>query len=293
MGARELVESVRDDPEGRYQLRVEFYKNYGFAHDGGAGFGTSELDFLRWEINRGVLDPLNRPTGAGSPWWRDVNAEFIFCSELAAEINQGSTDTPSADLAIPVAFWLNYIRTPSRQAWYRAHNSTIVAAYLKHSAEAEAETSAERRFLNIVLYRLLYAQALVEGDAPGLMAWIVRTLTRHTRLLKDLESLAADPRGQAVDLIVHLPDFYPRHYPLSDEDVLHIFDKTHSIGQGTEQLLDHVFISPSLTRLYYMVGWWLGMPVLNTLVSKGKPCYPIAAAAPVIAPGSTTSPAAP
>ena len=58
MNTAQLVESVRDDPEGRYQLRVAFYKKYGFAKDSGAGYGTSELAFLRWEIERGVLNPV-------------------------------------------------------------------------------------------------------------------------------------------------------------------------------------------------------------------------------------------
>ena len=64
-----LVNGVADDPQGRLRLREAFYAKYGFGE--GAGFGTSELAFLRWEIGRGALNP-----GDGSPWWRAVNLDF-------------------------------------------------------------------------------------------------------------------------------------------------------------------------------------------------------------------------
>ena len=53
-----------------------------------------------------------------------------------------------------------------RRTWYRAHNATIVAAYLENRDLAEQENAAERFFLNVVLLRVLYAHALV--SAPRL-----------------------------------------------------------------------------------------------------------------------------
>ena len=48
------VTAVSNDPWARYTLRERFYEKYGYGDDGGAGYGNSELAFLRWEIARGV-----------------------------------------------------------------------------------------------------------------------------------------------------------------------------------------------------------------------------------------------
>lgn len=272
----DLVTRVRDNPEGRYALRVAFYKKYGFARDGGMGYGTSELEFLAWEIARGVLNPLTAPA-PGSRWWRNVNERFLIDSELAAAIHEGRY-TPAVTTE-PVRFWTRYIEAPSRQSWYRAHNSSIAAGYLAEATTAAAEADAEQRFINIVLYRLLYAQALVEGEAPGLLAWVVRKLTGHDRLLQGLERVIADPRGPSVDLLVHLPDFYPRHYPLSALDIEHVLEQGHCLGQDAEILMDRVLISPWLTKLYKLASWWLLTPPITELVRDDQPCYPVLAQA--------------
>ena len=47
--ARRIVSAAADDPEARYDLRVRFYEKYGCLPDG-AGYGNSELAFMRWEI---------------------------------------------------------------------------------------------------------------------------------------------------------------------------------------------------------------------------------------------------
>jgi hypothetical protein len=92
---RRRVDQVKNDPEGRYRLREEFYQKYGFGEDGGADYGASELAFMRWEIERGVLNPPDDPRQPGSPWWRAVNEEFLYLSELAAAVYEaglGSSD---------------------------------------------------------------------------------------------------------------------------------------------------------------------------------------------------------
>ena len=100
--AVQRVAEVRDDPEGRYRLRVGFYQKYGFAKDGGAGYGASELAFLRWEIERGVLNPLDHPAQPGSRWWRDVNDDFLLAAEQAADIAEGvaTIEAPTAPVAL-------------------------------------------------------------------------------------------------------------------------------------------------------------------------------------------------
>ena len=57
--------------------------------------------------------------------------------------------------------WLSFFTAPSAQAWYAAHNASVVAGYLAHSELAALEAPAERFFMNVVLVRVLYAQALV------------------------------------------------------------------------------------------------------------------------------------
>jgi hypothetical protein len=273
MSIDQALDLVRDNPEGRYQMRVAFYKKYGFARDGGAGYGTSELGFLRWEIGRGVLNPLTDTAQPGSPWWRNVNEAFLYSSELAAAIQEGTA--PASRATEPVRLWLDYIRSPTRQSWYRAHNGSIVAGYFAQGPSAVAESDAERRFLNMVLYRLLYAQALVEGEAPGVLSWLVRKLSRHAAVLEGLEHLISDPRGPSVDLLVHLPDFYPDHYPLSQTDIEHVFDRGHGLEQDAEALMDRVLISPYLTTLYGLAAKWLLAPRLPALVQNDQPCYPV------------------
>ncbi len=60
-----------------------------------------------------------------------------------------------------VDFWMSFADYPTARAWYRAHNGSVVAAYLEHRDLAEAENEAERFFMNVVLCRVLYTHALV------------------------------------------------------------------------------------------------------------------------------------
>jgi hypothetical protein len=264
--AEAAVAAVADDPEGRYRLRAAFYHRFGFGS--GAGFGTSELQFLRWEIARGVLNPL---TGAapGSAWWRDVNATLLFHAECAAGLfatGETACDDPATDQ------WLSYLHRPSAHAWYRAHNASIVSGYLEHREAARREISAERVFMNMVLYRLLYAQALVEGDAPGIMGWISRL--RLGRVVSALERVIADPRSPAVDMIVHLPDFYPQRYPLDAKELHFVLERGHCPGVLVEEMFDKGLIAPALHELYLLASNWLQLPRLCGLVAKNTPIYP-------------------
>ncbi len=67
-----------------------------------------------------------------------------------------------------VGLWAAFIDQPTAQAWYRAHNASIVAAYLDHRDLAADENRTERFFLNVVLARLLYAHALVAAPRLAL-----------------------------------------------------------------------------------------------------------------------------
>lgn len=254
--AREVVAGVSDDPEGRYQLRVRFYDKYGHTLlPDEEGVGNSELAFLRWEIDRGVLNPLADPAQPGSPWWRAVNADFLYFSELAAMLY----DAGLADQPVPkaVAYWLSYIQKPRAKSWYRAHNKSIVDGYLAQVERAEEETTGEQIFMNEVLYRLLYAQAMVEDVEFG-----------------DLGAVLANPRLPSVDIIVHLPDFYPDDYPLTRQDIRHVMHKGYSPEEISVRILDERMILPQLTQLYSEAAGWIETPALNALVQNDQPVYP-------------------
>src|SRR5688572_29453328 len=89
--ARQLVARVKDDPKARVAIREEFYRKHGGGRFHQYGFGNSEIAFLKWE-ERGLLNPLIS-TPPGSPWWREVNLDFIYFSELAALVHADQLDT--------------------------------------------------------------------------------------------------------------------------------------------------------------------------------------------------------
>jgi len=248
--AFQTVSAAADDPEARYALRERFYDKYGFG-----GYGNSELAFLRWEIERGVLAPLDahRP---GSTWWRAVNASLLYDAELAALIYESGEP-----IAAPTNSrrWLDYIMGPGEKSWYLAHNGSVAAGYLAQVAAARAEADGEQRFMNIVLYRVLYAEAMVSGAS----------------FLGALGQLIANPILPAVNLIVDVKDFYPRHYPLTKEDVRNMLGRGDSILDLAVRIFDDGIIRHEAAKVYHHAAASLGIPELGGLVRDGKPVYPL------------------
>jgi len=259
-----VLEQIPDDPQARLALRRAFYQKYGFGSNG--GYGASELKFLEWEVARGVLNPLTGPK-PGSKWWRSVNADLIADAMTAAKMFEEHTDQ-SAQGA--VWCWLEYLRAPSPRTWYRAHNSSIASAYVAHVELARQETRAEQIFVNIVLYRVLYAQAMVEGAAAGIVGDLSRALPDGMRFQED----AADPRSKSVDLVVHLPDFYPRDYPVSRAQITQILGLARLHDFSLNVLFDDQIVSHGLGGLYALASDWLGYPALRQLVTGDTPLYP-------------------
>ena len=251
-----IVDQVSDDPQGRYNLRYQFYKKYGhsFIHHK-SGLGNSELAFIQWEIRRGVLNPIHH-TLPGSPWWREVNSHFIYLATLAQLIYESGEKFD--DLPAPVNFWLDYIKKPNECSWYRAHNSSIIAGYEVADKLAFEEIIYEQYFVNIVLYRLLYAQAMVEGVTFGILGKIF-----------------GNPRGFAVSIITDIEAFYPSHYPLSKQDIIYITHKAHNFEGIIEDIFDELFILPHLDKLYKEASDWNNAPIVLKYIKDNHPCYPI------------------
>jgi hypothetical protein len=151
---------------------------------------------------------------------------------------------------------MNFVAAPTARAWYRAHNGSIVAAYLEHRELAAAESLPERFFLNVVLLRVLYAHALVA--APRL------SLER----LAIFAPLLGDPRLGMTGAFLSLARILPDRYPL-DGRIETYLTAEHNLGQ----MLDYGLIVPRLQRLYEWSAAELAQPALADLIRDGSPIY--------------------
>jgi hypothetical protein len=158
------------------------------------------LDFIRWEIGRGLLNPMV-DTRPGSPYWRAAQAEVSAEAEGAADL----LATPLSAEAAPegVRAWVAAIRAPTPATWYAAHNRSLVGAMRRVLSTALQESAAEQRFIDDALRRVLLAELLVRGGVRP--------------FLRPLARLAGDPRGPVVRAATRSRLLYPRAYPLPDD----------------------------------------------------------------------------
>jgi hypothetical protein len=149
---------------------------------------------------------------------------------------------------------MSFIASPTPRTWYRAHNVTIVSAYLENRALAELETAAERFLLNVALARVLYAHALVAAPRLSLGRFAI------------LGPLLGDPRlgmaGAFLSLRRVLPDSYPLDQPI-DAYLL----SENRFGRA----LDYGVIVPRLQALYEWSACELALPGLRELARDGNP----------------------
>ena len=131
-----------------------------------------------------------------------------------------------------------------------------MAAYLEHRDLAEAESPAERFFMNVALARVLYAHALVA--APRLALGRFAPLGR----------LLGDPRLGMAGAFLSLGRVLPDRYPLARDVERYLADE-HRLGR----LLDYAVILPRLQRVYEWSAEELGEPRLLELVRDGNPIY--------------------
>lgn len=121
-----MVAAVRHDPVLRLELAGRFYDDRP-GHASIRAYRRAELAFMRWQFSRDVLAPpqSSRP---GSGWWRAVNESLLRDACEADRLAAGRAG-PAGKPA--VARWGDFLRAPSARTWYRAHNASIVAAYLE------------------------------------------------------------------------------------------------------------------------------------------------------------------
>jgi hypothetical protein len=246
------VAAVRDDPAARLALMTRLFDGPTGSAPQHAPFRRAALSFMRWQAQRGVLNPLDAQA-PGSPWWRAMNERLLLdgCEAVALLGRQ-----PGEASSHGVQLWLDFSATPTGRSWYRAHNASIVAGYLEHRGRADAEGAAERFFMNVALARVLYAHALV--GAPRL------ALGRLAPLGRPL----GDPRFGMAGLFLSLRRVLPNQYPLSEDVDYYIADE-----QRLGRVLDYGVIVPRLQRLYEWSARDLAEPRLLELIRDGSPIY--------------------
>jgi hypothetical protein len=250
--ADQQIAAVRDDPSARIALVERTYHGPFGAAPRHLPYRRAAMSFMRWQLRRGVLAPAHsqRP---GSPWWRAVNERLLRdgCETVALSSDRGGR--PSSRT---VEYWMWFADDPNARAWYRAHNGSVVAAYLEHRDLAERESAAERFFMNVVLCRVLYAHALVAAPRMSL-AW-----------LRPLAPVLGDPRLGMAGIFLQLSRVLPGEYPLREDVHSYI---SNELGFG--RLLDFGLIAPRLQLLYEWSAHELGAPGLLDCAREGALTY--------------------
>jgi hypothetical protein len=247
-----MVAAVRDDPARRLKLASRFYDD----RPGRApirAYRRAEVAFMRWQVSRGVLAP-SRAARPGSRWWRSVNESLLRDACEADRLAAGRPGQPSTPA---VARWAGFLGAPSASTWYRAHNASIVAAYLEHRQLCAAELPVERFFMDVAVARLMCAHALV--IRPRLA---VGRLAPAGRLI-------GDPRWRGADMFLSLHNILPDRYPLTGLSIEQILALENYAGR----LVDYGVILPKMQALYEFAASDLDEPRLLDLVRNGFPVY--------------------
>jgi hypothetical protein len=246
------VSAVRDDPAARLALVTRTYHGPVGRSPRHLPFRRAAISFIRWQADRGVLEPLDA-SPPGSLWWRSVNERLLRDGCEAKARSGGLGGEPSS---LTIGLWMSFIADPTARSWYRAHNASIVAAYLEHHELARHESMPERFFLNVALVRVLYAHALVA--APRL------ALGRFA----PLGGILGDPRLGMAGAFLSLRRVLPDRYPLERDIDAYLADEN-----GLGRMLDYGVIVPRIQRLYDWSAQELGQPALRQLCREGSPTY--------------------
>ena len=199
--AEAQVAVARDDPAARLALMGWVFRGPTGHAPRHLPFRRAALSFMRWQARRGVLNPLEA-SPPGSVWWRAVNERLLRDGCETVALLGGLAGEPSSQA---VRLWLQFGARPTGRNWYRAHNASIVGAYLENRGLAEAESSPERFFMNVALVRVLYAHAL--NAAPRLALGRFAPVGR----------LVGDPRLGMAGVFLSLGRVLPDRYPLDLE----------------------------------------------------------------------------
>jgi hypothetical protein len=250
--AERQVAAVQDDPVSRVALMARLFRGPTGRAPRHVPFRLAALSFMRWQAQRGVLNPID-VSPPGSVWWRAMNERLLRDGCEAIGLLRGLAGEPSSQA---VRLWLEFSARPTGRNWYRAHNASVVSGYLEHWNLAETENAPERFFINVALVRVLYAHVLV--GAPTLALGPLAPLGR----------VLGDPRFGMAGMFLSLRRVVPNRYPLAFEVERYIVAE-HRLGR----MLDYAVIVPRLQRLYEWSAQELDEPRLLNLVRDGNPIY--------------------
>lgn len=250
--ARAQVAHVQNDPQQRLAFLRRLYELPPGVDRGYLPYRRAASAFMGWQLRRGLLNPPSHPR-PGSPWWRAVNDALLRDTSEARALAFGHDGEPSGPGVIA---HLDFIRQPTARHWYRAHNVSIVSAFLANETPAQREGRVERFFINVVLVRVLYAQALVANPRLAL-AW-----------LAPLAPPIGDPRVGMTGIFLSLSRVLPDRYPLGDD-----VDSYIAAEHGFGHLLDVGIIVPRIRQLYDWSAVDLGLPALAGLLDGVTPAY--------------------
>jgi hypothetical protein len=250
--AQAQVAAARDDPQARLALIERTYHGPTGRAPRHLPFRRAALSFMRWQAERGLLNPLDA-SPPGSLWWRAVNERLLRDGCESVALAGALNGEPSSET---VRLWMKFIAKPTGHNWYRAHNASIVGGYLEHKELAEAESLPERFFMNVALARVLYAHALV--GAPRLALGLLAPLAR----------LLGDPRLGMAGAFLSLGRVLPDRYPLEQHVETYL-----AAEQRLGRLLDYAVILPRLQRVYQWSAEELSEPGLLEFVRDGNPIY--------------------
>jgi|SRR5919199_3529743 hypothetical protein len=250
--AETQVAAARDDPRARLALLDRIYHGPTGRAPRHLPFRRAAASFMRWQAQRGLLNRLDA-SPPGSVWWRAVNEHLLRETCEAVALVGGRPGEPSSQA---VRLGLEFIARPTARNWYRAHNASVVGAYLAHRELADEESAPERFFMNVALVRVLYAHALVA--APRLALGRFAPLGR----------LLGDPRLGMVAAFLSLGRVVPDRYPLTEDVQAYIAGE-----QRLGRMLDYAVIAPRAQRMYEWSAAELAEPRLLELVREGNPIY--------------------
>ena len=250
--AEAQVAVTRDDPAARLALMGRVFRGPTGHAPRHLPFRRAALSFMRWQARRGLLNPLDA-SPPGSVWWRAVNERLLRDGCETVALLGGLAGEPSSQA---VGLWLEFATSPTGRNWYRAHNASIVGAYLENRGLADAESAPERFFMNVALVRVLYAHAL--NGAPRLALGRLAPVGR----------VAGDPRLGMAGAFLSLRRVLPNRYPLTLDVERYVADE-----QRLGRMLDYAVIVPRLQRLYEWSAVELAEPRVLGFVRDGNPIY--------------------
>ncbi|MET0900080.1 MAG: hypothetical protein ABWY45_19395 [Mycobacterium sp.] len=251
--ALRMVEDVQDDPARRLDLAAAFYDDRP-GRVAIQGYRRAELSFMHWQVRRGALAPTSGPR-PGSRWWRAINARLLSDSWEAHHLTTGVPGTASRPA---VARWVEFLDRPSPRSWYRAHNTSVAAAYIEYRGLTEAELPVERFFMDVTLGRVLFIHSVLlqPRSALGPFFW-------------PAGRILADPRSRSVDVYLSLRNILPDAYPIAGQSITEILDAENFAGR----LVDYGILLPRAPSLYEFAAADLGEPGLRDFINDGSLTY--------------------